>query len=56
MQLFAFPIEKALKDLGPEKVLHSHRELLEIIRRKDLQAAREHVRQSFKPSIEFFLN
>jgi GntR family transcriptional repressor for pyruvate dehydrogenase complex len=55
MQLFAFPIGRALKDLGPEKVLQSHRELLEIIRRKDLQAAREHVRQSFKPSIEFFL-
>lgn len=55
MQLFAFPIGRALKDLGPEKVLQSHCELLEIIRRKDLKAAREHVRESFKPSITFFL-
>lgn len=54
MQLFAFPIGKALKELGPLKVLESHRDLLKIMRRKDLAAAREHVRDSFRRSVDFF--
>lgn len=54
MQLFAFPIGKALRVLGPAKVLESHRELLEIMRRKDLAAAREHVRESFRRSVDYF--
>lgn len=54
MQLFAFPIGKALKELGPTKVLESHRELLEIMKRKDLTAARSHVRESFRRSVDFF--
>lgn len=51
MHLFAFPIGQALKVLGPEQVLRNHRELLEIIRRKDLPAAREHIRKSFAISM-----
>ena len=54
MQLFAFPIGRALKVFGPNTVLESHRELLRIMRKKDLQAVREHVRNSFKRSVEFF--
>jgi GntR family transcriptional repressor for pyruvate dehydrogenase complex len=54
MQLFAFPIGRALKVLGPKAVLNSHRELLGIMRKKDLQAIREHVRSSFERSVEFF--
>jgi GntR family transcriptional repressor for pyruvate dehydrogenase complex len=50
MQLFAYPIEKALKLIGPEQVLQSHRTLFQAIVNRDLLKAKEHVVKAFESS------
>lgn len=54
MQLFASPIEKTLKKIGPEQVLTSHRALFQAIKERDLLKAKEHVVRSFESSKQFF--
>ncbi|MCL6590728.1 MAG: FadR family transcriptional regulator [Firmicutes bacterium] len=53
MQLFAYPIEKALKLIGPEQVLQSHRTLYQAIVDRDLLKAKEHVMKAFESSRQF---
>lgn len=54
MQLFAYPIEKALKTIGPNQVLANHRDLYQAILERDLLRAKEHVVHAFESSREFF--
>lgn len=53
MQLFAYPIEKALKLIGPEQVLQSHRTLYQAIVDRDLLKAKDHVIKAFESSRQF---
>ncbi len=53
MQLFAYPIEEALKMIGPEKVLANHRALFLAIKERDLLKAKEHVVKAFESSKQF---
>jgi GntR family transcriptional repressor for pyruvate dehydrogenase complex len=48
MQLYADPIEKALKQMGPEQVLASHRELYQAIIERDLLKAKDHILKAFE--------
>jgi DNA-binding FadR family transcriptional regulator len=48
MQLYADPIEKALKQMGPEQVLASHRELYQAIVERDLLKAKDHILKAFE--------
>jgi GntR family transcriptional repressor for pyruvate dehydrogenase complex len=50
MQLFAQPIAKALKKIGPEHVLSSHRYLYQAIVDRDLLRAKEHIVKAFESS------
>lgn len=53
MQLFASPIEKTLKKIGPEHVLMNHRALFQAISDRDLLRAKDHVVKSFESSKQF---
>jgi len=53
MQLFAYPIEKALKRIGPEQVLANHRALYQAIADRDLLRAKDHIIKAFESSREF---
>jgi GntR family transcriptional repressor for pyruvate dehydrogenase complex len=53
MQLFASPIEKTIKQIGPEQVLINHRALFQAMRDKDLLRAKEHIIRSFESSRQF---
>lgn len=53
MQLFAYPIEKALEKMGPEQVLANHRALLQAISDRDLLRAKNHVIKAFESSRQF---
>lgn len=48
MQLFAGPIEKALKEMGPQQVLANHRSLYQAIAERDLLKAKEHINKAFE--------
>lgn len=56
MQLFAYPIEKTLKQIGPEQVLANHRALYQAIVDRDLLRAKEHIIKAFESSREFLRN
>jgi GntR family transcriptional repressor for pyruvate dehydrogenase complex len=47
-QLYADPIEKALKQMGPSQVLASHRELYQAIVDRDLLRAKAHIIKAFE--------
>ncbi len=53
MQLFAYPIEKTLKMIGPNQVLKNHRALYQAILERDLLKAKEHVVHAFESSRQF---
>lgn len=53
MQLFASPIEKTLKQIGPAQVLTNHRALCQAMRDKDLLRAKDHIIRSFENSRQF---
>ncbi|NLY74975.1 MAG: FadR family transcriptional regulator [Firmicutes bacterium] len=53
MQLFAYPIEEALKLIGPRQVLENHRALYQAIVDRDLLRAKEHVVRAFESSRQF---
>jgi GntR family transcriptional repressor for pyruvate dehydrogenase complex len=53
MQLYAYPIEKALKKIGPQQVLENHRALYQAIVDRDLLRAKEHVVHAFESSRQF---
>ena len=53
MQLFASPIEKTLKKIGPENALANHRALFQAICDRDLLRAKEHVLKAFESSKQF---
>lgn len=53
MQLFANPIEKTLKKIGPKQVLDNHRELYQAIVERDLLRAKEHVVRAFESSRQY---
>jgi GntR family transcriptional repressor for pyruvate dehydrogenase complex len=48
MQLYADPIEKALRQMGPDQVLASHRELYQAIVAGDLLKAKDHILKAFE--------
>jgi GntR family transcriptional repressor for pyruvate dehydrogenase complex len=48
MQLFTSPIEKALKKIGPDRVLASHRELYQAIANRDLLKSKDHIINAFE--------
>jgi DNA-binding FadR family transcriptional regulator len=52
-QLFSYPIEKALKLIGPEQVLESHRTLYKYIVDRDLLKAKDHIIKAFESSRQF---
>jgi GntR family transcriptional repressor for pyruvate dehydrogenase complex len=54
MQLFANPIEKAQRVIGPEQVLSNHRALYQAMVERDLLKAKDHVVRAFESSREFF--
>jgi GntR family transcriptional repressor for pyruvate dehydrogenase complex len=54
MQLFAQPIAKALKQIGPEQVLASHRALHQAIAERDLLRAKDHIVKAFESSRQHF--
>lgn len=53
MHLFAHPIEKTVKQVGPEYVLANHRALFRAICDRDLLRAKEHIVKSFEMSREY---
>lgn len=53
MQLFAYPIEKSLKKIGPRQVLANHRALFRAITERDLLKAKDHVIKAFESSRQF---
>ncbi|HEX7655015.1 MAG TPA: FCD domain-containing protein, partial [Verrucomicrobiae bacterium] len=53
MQLFAYPIEKSLKKIGPQQVLANHRALYRAISERDLLKAKDHVIKAFESSRQF---
>ncbi|MGE5582015.1 MAG: FadR/GntR family transcriptional regulator [Bacillota bacterium] len=53
MQLFANPIEKTLKVIGPEQVLANHRALFQAIVDQDLLRAKDHILKAFESSKQF---
>jgi len=53
MQLFASPIKNALMEIGPRRVLESHRAIYRAILDRDLPRAKEHMLKSFESSREF---
>jgi Transcriptional regulators len=53
MQLYAAPIKKTLKMIGPEQVLANHYALYQAICDRDLLKAKEHVIKSFETSKQF---
>lgn len=53
MQLFAYPIEKTLKKIGPQQVLANHRDLYRAISDRDLLRAKDHVIKAFESSRQF---
>lgn len=52
MHLFAYPIKKTVKQVGPEYVLENHRALFRAICDRDLLRAKEHIVKSFETSRE----
>jgi GntR family transcriptional repressor for pyruvate dehydrogenase complex len=48
MQLYTDPIEKAFRQMGPEQVLSSHRELYQAIVAGDLLKAKDHIVKAFE--------
>jgi GntR family transcriptional repressor for pyruvate dehydrogenase complex len=48
MQLYAGPIEKALKQMGPAQVLANHRQLYQAITERDLLKAKDHILKAFE--------
>jgi len=53
MRLFSQPINRALKESGPEVVLQSHRQLYEVIAKRDLEGAKAHILRSFETFRKF---
>ena len=53
MQLFAYPIEKSLRKIGPEQVLASHRAIYQGIVDRDLLRVKEHIVKAFESSRQF---
>lgn len=53
MHLFAYPIEKTLKQIGPKQVLANHRALYQAIVDRDLLRAKEHIVKAFESSKEY---
>lgn len=54
MQLFEKPMAEAIKAVGAESVLSSHRNLLDAIKQRDLPKATELVTRSFQVTKEYF--
>ncbi|HBE77323.1 MAG TPA: hypothetical protein DDW65_06015 [Firmicutes bacterium] len=53
MQLYANPIKKTLRMIGPKQVLANHRALFQAISDRDLLRAKDHVVKSFESSKQF---
>jgi DNA-binding GntR family transcriptional regulator len=53
MQLFAAPMEEALRDIGPEQVYLNHYALYQAIIARDLLRAKDHVVRAFESSRQF---